>query len=91
MMCIPKDQGGQGILNLRIQNQALLMKNMHKFYNNADIPSVKLIWHAYYENRGTPQTISTNASFWWRDCLTFQDKYKEMANVDIHNGKSAIL
>jgi hypothetical protein len=67
------------------------MKNLHKFYNNADIPWVKLIWHAYYENRGTPQSISTKASFWWRDCLTFQDKYKEMTNVDINNGKSVIL
>jgi hypothetical protein len=67
------------------------MKNLHKFYNHADIPWVKLIWHAYYDNRGTPQSISTKASFWWRDCLTFQDKYKEMTIVDIQNGKSVIL
>jgi hypothetical protein len=91
MMCRPKDQGGLGILNLRVQNQAVLMKNLHKFYNNAYIPWVKLIWKAYYENRGTPQTINTKASFWWRDCLTFQEKYKEITNVDIQNEKSVIL
>jgi hypothetical protein len=38
MMCRPKDQGGLGILNLKLQNQALIMKNLHKFYNHADIP-----------------------------------------------------
>jgi hypothetical protein len=91
MMCKPKDQGGLAILNLRVQNQALLMKNLHKFYNHADIPWVKLIWHAYYDNRDTSQSINTKASFWWKDCLTFHDKYKEMTTVDIRNGKLVIL
>jgi hypothetical protein len=81
-----KGSGGLGILNLRLQNQALLMKNLHKFYNHADIPWVNLIWQAYYENRGIPQTINPKASFWWRDCLTLQDRYKELTTVDIQSG-----
>jgi hypothetical protein len=89
MMCKPKDQGWQGILNLRMQNQALLMKNLHKFYNHADIPWVNLVWHAYYDNRGTPQSISTKASFWWKDCIDLEDKYKEMTSVNIQNGKNS--
>jgi hypothetical protein len=34
----PKRKGGLGIINLRTQNQALLIKHMDKFYNRRDIP-----------------------------------------------------
>jgi hypothetical protein len=84
-------QGGLGILNLIIHNQALLMKNLHKFYNHASIPWVNLVWHAYYDNRGTPQSINTKASFCWKDCIALEDKYKEMTYVDIQNGKIVLL
>jgi hypothetical protein len=67
------------------------MKNLHKFYNRADIPWVNLIWKAYYSNRGTPQTIKPKTSFWWRDCLSLQDKYKELTSVEIQNGKTVAL
>jgi hypothetical protein len=33
MICRHKDQGGLGVLDLRTQNKALLLKNLHKFYN----------------------------------------------------------
>jgi hypothetical protein len=29
----PKDKGGLGVINLRLQNDALLLKHHHKFYN----------------------------------------------------------
>jgi hypothetical protein len=91
MICKPKDQGGLGILNLRMQKQALLKNNLHKFYNHADIPWVNLVWHAYYDNRGTPQSINTKASFWWKDCIALEDIYKEMTFVDIQNRKLVLL
>jgi hypothetical protein len=34
----PKEKGGLGVLNLRLQNDALLMKHLSKFYNRADVP-----------------------------------------------------
>jgi hypothetical protein len=37
-ICLPKEFGGLGILNLRIQYEALLMKNLYKFYNSFDTP-----------------------------------------------------
>jgi hypothetical protein len=40
--CLPKDQGGLGIINLRLQNSAFLLKHLHKFYNHEDLPWVKL-------------------------------------------------
>jgi hypothetical protein len=70
----PNKQGGLGVLNLRIQNQALLMKNLYKFYNHMDIPWVNLIWQAYYNNRGAPHAITPQGSFWWRDYMSLNEK-----------------
>jgi hypothetical protein len=39
----PKNKGGLGIINLKTQNKALLLKHLDKFYNKKDIPWVKLI------------------------------------------------
>ncbi|KAM3260750.1 hypothetical protein ACQJBY_051787 [Aegilops geniculata] len=38
MICKPKQQGGLGVLNLREQNKALLIKHLFKFYNEVDVP-----------------------------------------------------
>jgi hypothetical protein len=35
MVCRPKDQGGLGVLKPSVQNNCLLMKHIHKFYNQA--------------------------------------------------------
>ena len=43
MVCLPKTEGGLGVLNLRTQNEALLLKHLHKFFNRADVPWVRLI------------------------------------------------
>jgi hypothetical protein len=34
----PKSKGGLGVIKLRIQNEALLMKNLDKFFSKADLP-----------------------------------------------------
>lgn len=38
-----KEQGGLGVINLKAQNQALLMKNLDKFFNEGDVPWVNII------------------------------------------------
>ena len=45
----PKEKGGLGVINLRIQNDALLLKQLHKFYSRHDVPWVNLIWNTYYQ------------------------------------------
>ena len=37
MVCKPKAQGGLGVMDLTVQNNYLLMKHIHKFYNKANI------------------------------------------------------
>jgi hypothetical protein len=53
-ICRPKNQGGLGVLDITVQNNALLIKNLHKFYNRLDIPWVNLIWDSYYSNNSLP-------------------------------------
>jgi hypothetical protein len=38
-----KKDGGLGFLDLRTQNEALLLKQLHKFFNRANVPWVHLI------------------------------------------------
>lgn len=44
LACRPKEERGPGIINMKNQNIAFLMKFLDKFYNHADIPWVKLTW-----------------------------------------------
>jgi hypothetical protein len=59
-----KDEGGLGIIKLRLQNDAFLMKNLHKFFNKADLPWVQLLWSKYYSNGKVPDTVK-RGGFWW--------------------------
>jgi hypothetical protein len=50
MVTKPKLKSGLGVINLRVQNKALLMKNLHKLFNKQELPWVQLIWTNYYNN-----------------------------------------
>ena len=91
LVCRPKDQGGLGVINLRVQNQALLMKNLLKFYNHYDIPWVNLIFQAYYNNSNVPHATPNKGSFWWKDCMAHIDDYRGMVSCIIVNGKTILL
>lgn len=43
MVCADKKDGGLGVLDIGKQNEALLLKNLHKFFNRLDIPWVNLV------------------------------------------------
>ena len=52
-----------GIINLRSQNKALLLKHLDKFYNKKDIPWVNLIWNAHYPLGQVPHATADKALF----------------------------
>jgi hypothetical protein len=52
--CRSKEDKGLRIINLRNHNSTLLMKFLHKFYNNLDLPWVKLPWEKLYKNGRPP-------------------------------------
>ena len=71
--------------NIEKQNKALLLKNLHKFFNKADIPLVHLVWEKHYSNGKLPSSI-VKGSFWWRDNLKNLQYFKQMARI-IREGK----
>jgi hypothetical protein len=61
-VCRPKKKGGLGILDLKIQNEGLLLKYLHKFYNKTDTPWVHLLWNSYYIGK-IPHAMDPCGSF----------------------------
>jgi hypothetical protein len=89
-VCKSKEEGGLGVINLKTQNEALLLKHLSKFFNKEDIPWVTLIWESYYEPDKLPPQ-GKKGSFWWRDILKLLDKFKGIARVNINDAKSCYL
>ena len=90
MVCRSKEEGGLGVLNIKTQNEALLLKHLHKFFNKEDVPWVSLVWEKYYSNGRLPGN-SRQGSFWWKDVLKLLEKFKGMAKVNVNNGKSCFF
>jgi hypothetical protein len=44
LVCLPKSEGGLGVSQLESHNDALLLKNLQKFFNKTNIPWVHLVW-----------------------------------------------
>jgi hypothetical protein len=80
MVCKPKKNGGLGIVNFQKLNASLLIKILDKFYNHRDIPWVKLVWHAYYQDK-VPHAENLCGSFWWKDVLKQVDNFRGVTVV----------
>jgi hypothetical protein len=90
MVCKPKEKGGLGIINLKIQNTALLLKHLHKFYNNEDIPWVHLVRDAYYHH-SVPHAVVLAGSFWWKSIITLSDEFRNLTKCKVGNGSSILF
>jgi hypothetical protein len=88
--CQSQRGGGLGVLQLQTHNEALRLKNLHKFFNRANIPWVHLVWEKYYRN-GKLLNHIMKGSFWWRDILRLLHKFKGLASVIIHRGDTCFL
>ena len=64
----PKNKGGLGVINLTLQNEALQLKQLDKFYCKVDVQWVNLIWKTYYSTE-VPHMAKEKGSFWWKDLL----------------------
>jgi hypothetical protein len=74
LVTMPKERGGLGVKNLYVQNEGLLIKHLHKFYNRLDVPWVQLIWDSYYQNK-VPHLLNSRGSFWWRDVFKLNTRH----------------
>jgi hypothetical protein len=77
-------------LRLRLQNDVLLMENLHKFFNRAYLPWVKLIWTNYYQNAKVPSAIM-KCSFWWNSILKLLDTFKGIAQTNFETGDTILF
>lgn len=61
----PKTKGGLGVLDIATHNKALLLKNVHKFFNKDNIP-----WLIFFGAQSTampsPPFQKLEGSFWWK-------------------------
>ena len=90
MVCRPKKSGGLGVLNLGIQNEALLLKHLFKFFNKVDVPWVTLIWDTYYAS-SPPQSTQICGSFWWREVMRLYPKFCKLAVPQVHVGDTVLF
>jgi hypothetical protein len=89
MVCKPKKKGCLGIINMQVQNTALLLKHLDKFYNNEDIPWVHLVKDAHYQ-----VCSSCSYSLWLllvENIIKLSDEYRSITSVKIGNGSSALF
>jgi len=85
MVCMPKEERWFGVIDLKSHNEALMMKNLHKFFNR-----VSIIWKKLYPN-GRLLNHVKNGSFWLRDILKFLDIFKGFTVVQIVDRKRCLL
>jgi hypothetical protein len=71
------------------QNETLLIKQLHKFYNKADVPWVQLVWNYYTDE--VPHVAKLCGSFWSRDIMKLADKYREICTVTPVKGDSILF
>jgi hypothetical protein len=90
MVCQPRNKGGLGVINLQVQNKALLLKHLDKFYRRCDIPWVQIIWAKYYEDK-IPHAQPSCGSFWWRDVLGLVDIFRGSSQCKIMSRDSVLL
>jgi hypothetical protein len=87
----PKSQGGLAVINLAIQNKALLFKHLHKFFNKADVPWVDLTWKAFYIVDIAPQARNSRLSFWWRALCRLFDSFRGVAKPIVGRGDTTMF
>ena len=76
---------------MQTQDEALLLKNLHKFFNKHDLPWVNLIRERHYNNGSLPSVSQRHGSFWWSDILKLLDSFKGMAMVNVLSGKTCLF
>lgn len=90
LVCRRKKHGGMGILDIKVQNTALLLKFLHNFYSKHDVRWVDLIWSTYYLGK-VPHASEACRSFWWRDIMSLGDVYRGIMKVNVGDGSTVLF
>lgn len=90
MVCRPKHNGGLGVIDLKVQSEALLLKYLHKFYNQHELPRVELVWSTYFEGK-IPHASDPCGSFWWKDIMKLMPTYRGITQVQVVDGATTLF
>jgi hypothetical protein len=92
MVCLPKEEGGLGVLDLNAQNRSMLMKQLHKFFNKAIVPWIQLIWDHHFVRGKLPfHGKAAKGSLWWCNLLKLLLSLKEVAHPLLKDGTTCLL
>jgi hypothetical protein len=70
MVCNPKDNGGLGVLNMKIQSPSMLLKYLDKFYNRKDLQTClccSFWWKSIYRGIASCSIGQGTQELFWKD------------------------
>jgi hypothetical protein len=79
------------VIDLVVQNKALLFKHLYNFFNKADVPWVDLTWKAHYTTALAPQARNPRGSFWWRGLCRLFDQYRAISKAVVSRGDTTMF
>ncbi|WVZ96731.1 hypothetical protein U9M48_042332 [Paspalum notatum var. saurae] len=86
LLCLPKDQGGLGILNLEAQNTCLLSKWLYKLINEDGIWQ-QLFKKKYLKNKTIAEVFwKPEDSHFWSGLMKVKDRFMDLSTFQVHNG-----
>jgi hypothetical protein len=85
-----KKSRGLGVLNLLSLNEALLMKNLDKFFNRHNLAWVNLVWDNHYRSDSIPLNYKQRLIL-VENILKTLHKYKSISKVQVKDGRSIVL
>ncbi|WVZ49766.1 hypothetical protein U9M48_001095 [Paspalum notatum var. saurae] len=86
LLCLPKDQGGLGILNLEAQNTCLLSKWLYKLINEDGIWQ-QLLRKKYLKNKTIGEVFwKPGDSHFWSGLMKVKDQFMDLSTFQVHNG-----
>ncbi len=89
-VCRSKVEGGLGVLDLGLMNDALLVKWWWRFFRSADAPWGKLVRALYYSKRKPlgEGCAFRPASQWWRGVVKLKEIFRGGSAYSLGNGNS---
>ena len=86
LLCLPKDQGCLGILNLEAQNACLLSKWLYKLINEDEIWQ-QLLRKKYLKNKTIGEVfLKPGDSHFWSGLMKVKDQFIDLSTFQVHNG-----
>jgi len=85
MVCLPKDEGGLGLFDLRARNNSFLAKHIWNIHLKSDTIWIQWVHHYYIHPHSFWDTEAyPSSSPLWKSIINFRDKLVEMGGCQSH-------